>query len=560
MARKSRRVKVEQRSVLPAKQAMNAAAYARISVDRGDEETRETIENQVELVCQFIEGHEELQLENIYADCGWSGTEFERPEFLRMMEGVRTGKIQCIVVKDLSRFGRSYLETGYYLETLLPLLNVRFISINDGLDTAREGDLDSIVMPVKNIVNELYARELSRKQTIYFELHSRRGDAGRYRSTYGYSIDRETGKLIPDSRTAPCVQIIFRWFLMGCGAKEIADRLNALEIMTPSGCKAAGQYTQVRPGGDCWRADRVRTILRNRTYAGDTVYGKRRKMLWRDIPSHHARPEEWIIHQNTHEPLVLRSDFEKVQEKMDARGALMRKGKAVMEGCRGQYPDSFPRKVICMECGHTMGYHRYSHSAARDECQGAYYLCGGNDMVSGCRQKVHEDYLRMAAAGNLRKWILALCGRKEILRKIKGGSYNKGALARVRQRERELASQLEKVQKAGIVLYENLAADRIRERDFCSQKQQYVQRRRELESELRNAEGERRALEKTLERLQQMAEHLEEYCGERKFNQTLADELIARIRVSSTGAVEIEMKYGDIMKEIEKICGEGEDL
>ena len=148
------------------------AAYARLSVEKEDDDS---IHTQITLLKNYISEHADLELSDTYIDNGFTGTRFDRPDFVRMMDDVRCGKIQCIVVKDLSRFGRDFLETGYYIETLLPRLNVRLISINDDFDSFREGDINSIAIPIKNMVNELYAKDFSRKVTAYNDLHRERG-------------------------------------------------------------------------------------------------------------------------------------------------------------------------------------------------------------------------------------------------------------------------------------------------------------------------------------------------------------------------------------------------
>ena len=158
------------------------AVYARLSVEK---ETDESIETQITMLHQYIAEHGEFDLVDTYVDNGYTGTNFERPEFTRMMDDVRTGRVQCIVVKDLSRFGRNLVETGYYLETLLPRLNVRLIAINDDFDSSRESDRNSLAVPIKNLVNEMYAKDFSRKATSYYELHSQKGDAKISRNTYG---------------------------------------------------------------------------------------------------------------------------------------------------------------------------------------------------------------------------------------------------------------------------------------------------------------------------------------------------------------------------------------
>ena len=188
MARKSRRqaqefesAVVENDNLSPEKEKISAAAYARLSVEK---ETDESIETQIAMLKQYIAEHGEFKLCGTYADNGYTGTDFDRPEFNKMMDDVRAGKIECIIVKDLSRFGRSLVETGYYIETLLPALNARLICINDNFDSSREEDRNSLAVPIKNLINEMYAKDISKKTTSYYELHSMRGDAKILRSIY----------------------------------------------------------------------------------------------------------------------------------------------------------------------------------------------------------------------------------------------------------------------------------------------------------------------------------------------------------------------------------------
>ena len=239
MARKSRRtnlvkpvetsVRVEQ-----ATEGLATGAYARLSVEKDDEGS---IQTQITLIHNYIVEHPELRLTDTYVDNGYSGTDFDRPNFTRLMDDVRTGKIQCIVVKDLSRFGRDFLETGYYIETLLPKLNVRLISINDAFDSYREEDVNSISVPIKNMVNEMYAKDFSRKVSAYHDLHRKNGDVRLTRTVYGYQIDKEKNIYVPNADTAPVVKMIFRWFLMGYQTGQIAERLNMLDVMTPRNYK-----------------------------------------------------------------------------------------------------------------------------------------------------------------------------------------------------------------------------------------------------------------------------------------------------------------------------------
>ena len=169
MARKSRKNQVLPESVQvqatekTARQLLATAAYVRLSVENSGNSTDDTLQTQIKLVHNFIANHPDLKLADTYIDNGFTGTNFDRPEFERLMQDVKLGKIQCVVVKDLSRFGRDYLETGHYLETIFPRLNVRFIAVTDDFDSFRPGDVESLATPIKNLVNSLYAKDISNK-------------------------------------------------------------------------------------------------------------------------------------------------------------------------------------------------------------------------------------------------------------------------------------------------------------------------------------------------------------------------------------------------------------
>lgn len=520
---------------------MEAGAYVRLSVYKGREEDEETIGVQLELIRQFMKTRKDLHLAEEYIERGYSGTDFERPEFNRMMEDVRTGRIQCIVVKDLSRFGRNFLETGYFLETLFPRLNVRFISVNEDLDSAREADRNTILVPVKNMINEMYAKDFSKKQTAIFEMRSKRGDVIIERSTYGYSLDKEHNRLVPNPETAPYVRIIFRWFLMGHGLAEIVRRLKALEVMTPFCYKATYEEGTKVPEKDCWRMDRVKTILENQVYAGDTVNGKRRKILYKNVPAHHTKREDWIIHKDTHKPLVLRADYEEVQRRFKERSEFKRQRYEALKETREQFRDSFPQKVRCMECGNTMLYTRYSHIRYGVGVQGACYVCEGSEVESGCKQRVYEDFLRIAVMDQIRTLVAAMCSRKAVLVKVRNGSCKQGAIALAQRRVQNLHYQLSEAEKTSATLYENYAAGVIDSGEYQYLKEHYILEKQRLQGEIKKAEEEERMLKKSLDRVMEIEEHLETFLGETGFNQKLVDELVERIFVSASGKLEIKL-------------------
>ena len=212
---------------------LRTAAYARLSSENSGHETEDTLNTQILQIHNYIKEHPELTLTDTYVDNGFTGTNFDRPEFERMMQDVRTGKIQCIVVKDLSRFGRDYIETGNYLETIFPMLHIRFIAINDDFDNIRQSDVDSLAVPIKNMVNSLYAKDISKKIGLSYQMRREKGIPTSWCVPYGYRMNEQKSQY-EAADEAKYVKLIYQWYLMGVSTNEIARRLEFLEVPRPN--------------------------------------------------------------------------------------------------------------------------------------------------------------------------------------------------------------------------------------------------------------------------------------------------------------------------------------
>ncbi len=216
---------------------IRAAAYLRLSIEDGDKAESNSIGNQRELIQNFVAERPELHLVGEYADDGYTGTNFERPGFTQMMEDIQSDKINCIIVKDLSRLGRNYIEMGKYLERIFPMMGIRFIAINDNYDNANteSSDSDSIVVPFKNLLNDSYCRDISIKVRSQLDIKRRKGEfIGGY-AVYGYSKDEQNkNRLVVDEYAADIVRSIYRRKLEGMSANSIADQLNSEGVLAPS--------------------------------------------------------------------------------------------------------------------------------------------------------------------------------------------------------------------------------------------------------------------------------------------------------------------------------------
>lgn len=365
-SRKNRNVESNIQTVVKKENLLDTAAYIRLSVENGGNETDETLVVQQMLVERFIEEHPDLRLEEVYIDNGFTGTNFERPGFMRLMGDVRSGKVQCIVVKDLSRFGRDYLETGYYLETILPKLNVRFIAITDDYDSSRKEDRENISVPIKNMVNAMYAKDMSKKILAAKEAQKRNGNITLSKVAFGYVRSEDKTRQVVDETVAPVVRMIFQWTLLGVSKREIADRLNLLGVATP-GQKEKRKIVKVPLGETKWNGGTVRKILENPTYTGDIVTGKLKQSLYKGVKQYHTEPEEWDVQKDMHTPLVARDDYEELQESREEIHKITKKHQSRCMKDREKYQDSFPGMVRCGECGNVMYFRRYTHNYTTNE-------------------------------------------------------------------------------------------------------------------------------------------------------------------------------------------------
>lgn len=258
----------------------NATPYLRLSRDDGDKEESNSITGQRELLRDFLANHSDIREYTIRVDDGWSGSTFERPGFQKMMEDVKAGRTNCIVVKDLSRFGRNYLDAGEYIEKIFPFLGVRFIAVNDNYDSlGGKKSSDDLIIPFKNLINEAYCRDISVKIRTQLEIKRKKGQYLGSFATYGYLKDeQDKNKLVVDEFAADIVRDMFQWKLEGVSPQDIANTLNRLGVLSPMEYKRSLGMKFTTPFKTnpkaVWSAATVIRILKNPVYTGVLIQGK----------------------------------------------------------------------------------------------------------------------------------------------------------------------------------------------------------------------------------------------------------------------------------------------
>lgn len=304
--------------------ANNLACYIRLSLADGDlspgKDESNSIKNQRDLILNYIENHKDFEGWNIheFVDDGYTGTNDDRPDFQRMIELVKDGQIQCIIVKDLSRFARNYVITGDYLEQIFPFLGVRFIAINDHYDSSMNTSVDdNMSMVLKSVLNAYYSKDISRK---IFSSFTQRMKNGTFLGTppYGYTRNKEHTQYLIDPTAAETVQKIFALALKGKSRKQIANILNEEGLPTP------GEYNRLNgkiqkksrmvAEHPIWESDKISSILRNRSYTGDLVMRKQVAIVPGSKKKRPTDTSEQFVKKNAHEAIISRKDFDKVQE------------------------------------------------------------------------------------------------------------------------------------------------------------------------------------------------------------------------------------------------------
>jgi len=410
----------------------------------------ESITNQVEFLQETVLENG-WTLVNVYQDDGISGTTFDRPDFQRMIADVEKGKINLIITKDLSRLGRDYIQTGYYLENYFPSKNVRYIAVNDGFDTFNEDNSNDFI-PFKSVFNDMYAKDISKKVRTALKTKQLAGSFLGTTAPYGYKKDTKVkGHLLVDQVSAVFVRMIFSKYLAGTPLKTLSDQLTREKIPTPA------QYAQINNPSirfdGVWNDKTVRFILKNEVYIGHMVQSKCKKVNYKLDKQVWLPASQWIKVENTHEPIISLDDFNMVQEIMAKRSFNPAKGPTHL----------FTGFIFCGYCGTPYTY-------LRQHQKGRYYLvCGTAKRHSNlglCKTHlVREEVFTQFLLDTLRTVARQYINPDELLDGVQEGMLSK-LLETKQQQKSQLLSQLERFKKVALNLYRDKVNEVITEDMF----------------------------------------------------------------------------------------------
>lgn len=460
------------------KKIWNATLYLRLSRDDGDKEESGSITGQRELLRDYISQHPELREYAIRIDDGFSGSTFERPGFQKMIEDVKAGRTDCIVVKDLSRFGRNYLDAGEYIEKIFPFLGVRFIAVNDNYDSLGEKkSSDDLIIPFKNLINEAYCRDISMKIRSQLEIKRKNGQFLGSFAAFGYLKDeQDKNKLVVDQYAADIVRDIFKWKLEGISPQDIAGALNKLGVLSPMEYKRSlgMKYTTSfkTSAKAAWSAGTVIRILKNPIYTGVLIQGKETTPSYKVHKRIAKDKSEWTVIEDSHEAIISEIDFDSVQKvlKCDTRRSPDDKAVGLFSGM-----------LFCGDCGASM----VRKTVPAGEKKYVYYVCSAHKQDKSCSpHRMRDTALEEIILDSLRQHIREVVNMSELLNITDTAPLRTAQAQKVQRQLDKKREEYEKLQKLLMSLYENLTDGVIDREEYARLKASFTARADEAEKQM----------------------------------------------------------------------------
>lgn len=444
----------------------NVAIYIRLSREDGDKEESDSVGNQRKLLTEYVSRHDDFILYDIYIDDGFTGTNFNRPAFQKMIADIEDKKVNCVVVKDLSRFGRDYIDTGRYLERIFPELGVRFISVSDNIDSIKQAY--DMLLPIKNIFNEQYARDISNKIQATVKSKQKVGEFIGAFTSYGYkksSVNKN--KLVIDEYASEVVKRIFAMYAQGIGKQSIAKQLNAEGILCPSEYKKLNgeNYKNCNrlKTTSYWTYSTINTMLHNEMYIGNMIQGKKHQRM--RGKQHKVDKENWVRVENTHEPIIDRDTWDKVQKLLSKkhRDIDLETNKNIFAGF-----------IKCGDCGRSMMKNFWRRA---DGSKSYSFYCGtykrsGKDYCTP--HTLPFQVLNDIVLGDLKAIIRNVENLQELIKKqscteLKIRNSTNTELIKVK-------AELERVKKLKKSIYEDYKDELISKEEYLSYREDYQQK------------------------------------------------------------------------------------
>lgn len=509
------------------------AVYCRLSSDDGDNAESDSIKNQRELISLYLKKENDVQVVDYYIDDGYSGTTFNRPDFKRMIKDMLNEKINTIIVKDLSRFGRDYIEAGMYLEQTFPLYNIRFIAINDNVDSFKDPkSINNVIVPFKNLMNDEYARDISNKVRSILNTKKESGQFIGSFAPFGYIRDsKDVHKFIIDEKAAVIVKKIFKMALDGKSKKEIIDNLNAFKVPTPALYKA--QFFdfnyKITEEMCTWDNRRLDDIIRNKTYIGTLEQGKRKKISHKVHKEIEISREDWISIPNHHKAIIKESDFYKVQSIIYNRDKRVNVNK--------EY-DLFTGYIRCADCGNTL--------TKRKGMTKNYYYCTSYIRNKQCsRHSCQESQLEEIVLKAINSQIKLALDIENAIETISQNSSINYDYEILNNKLEEIENRKKKYIRLREDLKDDLISNELSESDYLEYREDYNNKLKKIDKEIKSVSEKLKKIGNNCNFNKEWLKDFQRNKEITKLNNKIINELIDSILVKENGEIIIRFKYED---------------
>jgi len=505
-----------------------AGLYLRLSrEDEDNTEVSQSIINQKDFLTEYAITNG-LNIIDYYIDDGYSGTNFDRPDFNRLIEDIENKRINTVVTKDLSRLGRDYIMTGYYIEKYFPSKNVRYIAITDGVDSYVENSND--MTPFKAVINDMYAKDISRKVRTAKTTQKLRGDFIGAFAPYGYKKSEDNkNKLVIDEEKAIIVKRIFKMAVDGMSIKGIAQQLSNEKIPTPSAVKNLTR-TQKGVTKGLWNTTAIQRILTNPTYIGNLTQNRLRKVSYKVDKLNHIPKEQWITIPDTHEAIVSEEDFDTVQSLLSKRSYTKTKNEA-------KNAHLLSGLVFCADCKKSMTF-----STSRGKY--IYLVCSIRRRYGICVFKsIREDVVENIVIGKIKEIAKKYVDKQLLIENADPNNQYTDYVENLTKEQEQIHRQLDEIQTYIMNLYKDKVKNIVTEQNFVSMSKEFNEQSDKLKERLNQIEKEINQTEQNKNNVSSVAELLEQFLKFEHIDRITLVTLIDRIEVHKDKTVEVKFNF-----------------
>ena len=524
----------------------DVGVYLRLSREDGDKMESDSIRNQRELIREFLDKNKRMRVVKEYVDDGYSGTNFNRPNFIKMVNDARMKKINCIVVKDLSRLGRNYIDTGRYIEKIFPSLGVRLIAVNDNYDSNdKSTDESQIIIPFKNLINDAYCRDISMKIRSHLDVKRKNGQYIGSFALYGYLKDpKNKNHLVVDEYAAEVVEMIFNLALSGYGTAKIAEKLNEMGVQPPYDYKRKLGFNY-----DCgfrtheiatWGPSNVKRILKNEMYTGKMIQGKLRKINYKVPKSVYVDKESWMCVDGTHDAIVPKEKFDAVQDLLSRDTRTVPDQDKVLPLCG---------YVKCGACHQNMIRKTDMYKGKR------YYAYRCSTYKSGGKCTPHQiscAKVEQAVVEAIRKQIELLDKIERILEIVDEQPGERIAVQTIDKQLEKLIQEIEYYGSLKAKLYKDMVDGVVERADYLDLNERFEKSRKGVEESYNKLMDKKKQIMSGQLHLQPWVENLKKYKNITELSRSAVVALLDRVIVHKPNDIEVVFLFEDEMKSLAK--------